>query len=52
MIVHGMEGNLAVVHAPSEGPTVASLYFRVGVADEPLPWRGLTRLVGHLTSAS
>ena len=49
MFVHGWERNLRVVHAPSTGPTVASLYFRVGVADEPLPWRGLTRLVERLT---
>lgn len=46
--MHGLEGNLPVVHAPSEGPTVASLLFRVGVADEPLPWRGLSRLVERL----
>jgi zinc protease len=36
------------VLAPTTGPMHAGLAFRVGVADETLPWRGLTRLVEHL----
>jgi zinc protease len=51
VIVHGSVGDLRVVHAPSAGPTAASLLFRVGIVDEPLPWRGLTRLVERLTLA-
>nr|WP_284289957.1 hypothetical protein [Angustibacter aerolatus] len=33
---------------PAEGPLRASLVFRTGQADEPLPRRGLTHLVEHL----
>ncbi|WP_436523880.1 M16 family metallopeptidase [Actinoplanes sp. HUAS TT8] len=36
------------VLAPTTGPMHAGLVFRVGVADETLPLRGLTRLVEHL----
>lgn len=36
------------VLSPTTGPMHAGLVFRVGVADETLPWRGLTRLVEHL----
>ncbi|GLW31345.1 M16 family metallopeptidase [Actinoplanes regularis] len=36
------------VLAPTTGPLHAGLVFRVGVADEPLPRRGVTRLVEHL----
>ena len=34
--------------APADGPFVATLKFRTGVADEPLPARGITHLVEHL----
>lgn len=37
--------------ADSEGPTTATLVFRVGWADEPLARRGLTHLVEHLALA-
>ncbi|AEV81760.1 peptidase M16 [Actinoplanes sp. SE50] len=36
------------VLSPTTGPMHAGLVFRVGVADEPLPRRGVTRLVEHL----
>jgi zinc protease len=36
------------VLAPTTGPMHAGLVFRVGEADEPLPRRGITRLVEHL----
>ena len=39
-----------VVLAPVSGPTHAGLVFRVGTADEPLPRRGITRLVQHLVT--
>lgn len=48
MIVHRSFGKLPVVHLPCDGPTVVSLAFRVGVVDEPLPWRGMTRIVERL----
>ncbi len=35
--------------APGPGPFLASLTFRIGVADETLSQRGLTHLVEHLT---
>ncbi|MDI6098486.1 insulinase family protein [Actinoplanes sp. NEAU-A12] len=38
------------VLAPVSGPTHAGLVFRVGTADEPLPRRGITRLVQHLVT--
>ena len=34
--------------APAPGPLSASLAFRVGMADEPLPRRGVTHLAEHL----
>lgn len=33
---------------PKEGPTTLALVFRVGVADETIPLRGVTHLVEHL----
>lgn len=33
---------------PKPGPTTATLVFRVGYVDEPLPLRGITHLVEHL----
>ena len=33
---------------PGQGPMTAILSFRVGVADEPVPRRGITHLVEHL----
>ena len=33
---------------PKEGPTTLGLTFRVGVADETIPTRGITHLVEHL----
>ncbi|MEV6343435.1 insulinase family protein [Actinoplanes sp. NPDC051851] len=44
-------GGVPAVFAPAAGPTHAGLVFRVGVADEPLPHRGITRLVEHLVPA-
>jgi hypothetical protein len=38
-----------VVWSDLPEPVVACLLFRVGWADEPLAWRGLTHLVEHLT---
>lgn len=38
-----------VLWAESPGPLHASLMFRVGRADEKLPWSGITHLVEHLT---
>ena len=35
---------------PAGGPTHAGLVFRVGTADEPLPLRGITRLVERLVT--
>ncbi len=37
-----------VLWHPADGPTSARLTFRVGVADETLPTRGITHLVEHL----
>lgn len=37
-----------VLWHPADGPTSARLTFRVGVADETLPTRGMTHLVEHL----
>ena len=34
--------------APAPGPFTAALQFRVGVADETLPTRGITHLIEHL----
>lgn len=36
--------------APASGSTQASLSFRVGSSDEPLPVRGITALVAHLAT--
>ena len=38
-----------VLWAEAPGPLRASLMFRVGHADEKLPWSGITHLVEHLT---
>ncbi|HEY8914286.1 insulinase family protein [Lacisediminihabitans sp.] len=37
-----------VIHIGAPGPVRAGLVFRVGVADEALPQRGLTHLIEHL----
>ena len=39
---------MRVVHADAPGPLTASLLFRVGAWDEPLPLRGITHLIEHL----
>ena len=36
------------LYAPYEGPSIAGLVFRVGQADETLPYRGITHLLEHL----
>ncbi len=41
-------GEVPVVWAPVEGPHTVGLSFRVGIADEPLPVRGVTHLIEHL----
>ncbi|BCY05623.1 insulinase family protein [Actinoplanes sp. L3-i22] len=48
MITQVEVDGVPAVLAPTTGPMHAGLVFRVGVADETLPLRGLTRLVEHL----
>ena len=36
------------LHSPASGPTRVALAFRVGIADETLPNRGITHLLEHL----
>lgn len=48
MIEIGRTGGVTSLYVERSGPTVAGLSFRVGVADEGLPLRGITHLVEHL----
>ena len=41
--------DVARVHVAAPGQHTVGLMFRVGQADEPLVWRGITHLVEHLT---
>ncbi|MER5931680.1 insulinase family protein [Streptomyces sp. NPDC002054] len=48
MITETSVNGIRTVLAPRPGPVEAGLLFRVGVADETLPVRGITHLVEHL----
>ncbi len=42
---------IPLFHLPAAGATTISLQFRVGMADEPVPQRGMTHLAEHLLLA-
>jgi zinc protease len=44
-------GGLRTLWAPVDGPAHAALSFRVGWADETLPFRGITHLAEHVLLA-
>lgn len=44
-----VDGVPVLLRHAAEGATVACLRFRVGIMDEPLPLRGVSHLVEHLT---
>jgi hypothetical protein len=45
----GSVSGVPTVSGPADGPTIATLRFRTGVADETLPTHGINHIVEHLT---